>query len=166
MAGIEERGVDAGRDLQLLVVADRPEQGQRLARLSFGVERLVEVDLDLGRLRAQLDLRVGRHRDRRLLVDDFARDRGGVGRRRCRAQPAVLAQPDRGLVRLLLLAIVVDRLVGMLALPSRLTLRELLLEPPGVEEDELGQLAGALGRVDRATVARATTSGIRPQWSR
>ena len=42
---------------------------------------------------------------------------------------------------------------GVLPLPARLALRELLLELAGVEEDQPGQLAGALRRDDPAAIA-------------
>ena len=58
VAGIEERGPDPGRDLALLLVADRPEVLERPLGVLDGVERGVEVDLERGRLRAQVRLGV------------------------------------------------------------------------------------------------------------
>ena len=56
--------MDAGRDLDLLVVLDRPELDERALGVLGGVERLVEVDLELRRLGAQLGFRVARPRGR------------------------------------------------------------------------------------------------------
>ena len=106
VAGVEVGRVDAGRDLALLVVADRVEVLDRRLGVVGVVERLVEVDLDLRRLAPQVRLEVverGRggaaraapaglprglaarsSRPRHLLGDAGRRDRGGLrrGRRR------------------------------------------------------------------------------------
>ncbi len=55
---------------------------------------------------------------------------------------------DGRLVQIRLLAIVGLDLVGVSLLPARLALRELLVQMPGVEQHELGELDGPGGRVD------------------
>jgi len=52
VAGVEERRVDARRDLPLLAVVDRVEVGDGSGGVLGRVERLVEIDLDLRRLGA------------------------------------------------------------------------------------------------------------------
>ena len=174
VAGVDERRVDPRRDLDLLVVVDRLELLERLARLLLRVERLVEVDLDVRRLarggpprgrrrwrpapagrRADdgagpVRTRSPRHPRRRsrsrrqplpmrpptATVAGVRRDgrrRVGGGPRPAGARPRTPRAPS---------ASSRDGLVGMLPLPARLALRELLLELAGVEQDELGQLAG------------------------
>ena len=56
--GVEERRVDPRRDLELLAVADGPERRERSLGVLRGVERRVEVDLEVRRLGAQLGLGV------------------------------------------------------------------------------------------------------------
>ena len=68
MAGIDERGMDARRDLDLLAVAERLELDEGGFGVLGGVQRRVQVDLELRGLRSQLGLRVarpGRRRGRR-----------------------------------------------------------------------------------------------------
>src|SRR6185369_428869 len=59
VAGIEERRVDAGRDLAFLVVADRIEAGDRDLGIVDRVERLIEIGVHLGRLAPERSLWVG-----------------------------------------------------------------------------------------------------------
>ena len=94
--GVLERGEDARRDLDLLAVAERPELGDGDLGVVGRVERQVEVDIELGRLGAQVRLGIARPRPRRARnrldrrLDVFPgrigrrgrrprRDRGGLG---------------------------------------------------------------------------------------
>ena len=67
---------------------------------------------------------------------------------------ARLGEVDRGLEGHLVLAVLDDGLVRMALLPAGIALGELLLELPGVEEDERRQLDRAIGRLDRPAEAR------------
>ena len=170
--GVEERGRHPGRDLPGLVVVDRPEVLERSFGVLDRVQRLVEIDLEDGRLSPQLRLRIARpgagrsgfglDARRDVLADgrgDLRGDRGGSGdrsgRRARRLDRDLLLRPARGgeidrrLVRLRLLAVVGLDLVGVALLPARLALGELLVEVPGVEQDERRELDGAGGRMDR-----------------
>ena len=60
VAGIEERRLDARRDLALLVVVDRPEVLERPLRVLDRVQRRVEVDLERRRLSTQVLLGIAR----------------------------------------------------------------------------------------------------------
>ena len=59
VAGVQVGGVDAGRDLDLLLVVERPEMRERGLCVVLVVERLVEVDLDVGRLGSEVGLGIG-----------------------------------------------------------------------------------------------------------
>ena len=184
VAGVEVGRVDARRDLDLLVVVDRAEVLDRRRRV-VGRCRAARR----GRCRARPAGRGGRPPCRRVAAaaaGDLAdrrrgprprprtcprtrrgRVRRGGARDQVRRRGRVLGQVDRRLVGRPLLLVVGDRLVGMLPLPARLALRELLLELAGVEQDELGQLARCrASRRSGPGSPRSTTCGISPQWSR
>ena len=166
--------MDPGGDLELRVVLDRPELGDCCLGLLLRVERLIEIDLELRGLVAELDLRVryrrrGCRRDGRghLLRHARGGDRGSIGCRRWSLRlfgrtPAsaeldgrlgMLGEMNGSVVGRAFLCVVVSHLVRMLALPACLPLGELLLEAARVEEDQLGQLACPAGGDDRAVEA-------------
>src|SRR6266550_6044957 len=174
MAGIEVAGMDPGGDLELRVVLDRPELGDGCLGFLLRLERLIEIDLELRGLVAELDLRVryrrrGCRRDGRghLLRHARGGDRGSIGCRRWSLRlfgrtPAsaeldgrlgMLGEMNGSVVGRAFLCVVVSHLVRMLALPACLPLGELLLEAARVEEDQLGQLACPAGGDDRAVEA-------------
>ena len=62
MPGVDERGVDARRDLDLLAVVERLELGERRLGVLGRVQRRIEVDVELRRLGAQVGLGVARPR--------------------------------------------------------------------------------------------------------
>ena len=164
--------MDPGGDLDLLVVVQGLELGQRALGVLGRVERGVEVDLEVRRLGAQVGLGIARPGGRwvagfghgfdgRLDVLGggsgldgfgglgwFAGAAGRVGRPFPRR-----GQVDGGLVLVGLAAVVGLDLVGVALLPARLALGELLVELARVEEDERRELDRARGRVDRAAVA-------------
>ena len=152
MAGIHEPCVHARRDLPGLPVVDGPEMRDRPFRVLDRVQRLVEIDVELGRLGPQVRLRVERPwsvrsvpvRPGRL---DARRDvLAAVARRRCR-------EVQGGLIRVGLLSVVGGDLVGIAPLPAGLPLGEFLVQMTGIEQHERGQLDGAGGGVDRTLVA-------------
>ena len=180
MARVDERRVDARRDLDLLAVVDRRESAERRLRRrarrraarrgrcrGFGGwarsaapgrppgARPVRRVESSGRAR-RWRTRWRRRRRRRRTV---AR---GLSRTRRRPRPA-RSRPGRlGLV----LAVLDDRLVGMALLPASIALGELLLELARVEQHERGQLDRARGRPDRPAKPAFTRCGMSPQWSR
>ena len=154
VAGIEERGVDPGRDLDLLPVADGPERRERPLGVLGRVERLVEVDR-----RAPAAGRAARPRGRAASSPgrvglDGAGSTCVVGRTSSGPSVAGLGEGDRRRVLVGLLAVVGRGLVGVALLPARVALRELLVELAGVEQDERRQLDRAGRRVDRARGSR------------
>ena len=172
VAGIDECGVDAGRDLDLLAVVQSLERRQGVLGVLGRVERRVEVDLEVRRLGPQLGLRVARPGARRRCRFDGRGDvlgflvpggrggdvgggrggRGGGGGTLDGPRLARSGQVDSRLVLVGFTLVVRDDLVGVALLPARLALGELLVELARVEQDERGQLDGAGGGVDRSFV--------------
>ncbi len=169
--GVDERGVDARRDLDLLAVAERLELGERDLGVLGGVQRRVEVHVELGRLGAQVGLGVARPRPGGLVhgstevgtCSPVAPRRRGHGLRL--AARGLLPDPcqlDGLRVLVGLLAVVGLDLVGVALLPARVALGELLVELARVEQDQGRQLDRSGGRVDRAAVPGLHSSGQQP----
>ena len=140
-----------GAILDLPVVVDGPERGERPFRILGRVERRIEVDLEVRRLGAKLGLGVARPGPRC----------GGVavgldgGRDVVADHPifAVLGEGQRGLVTVRGLAVLCRRLRGIALLPARIALGELLVELAGVQQDERREFDRPGGGVDRTGVA-------------
>ena len=139
VARVEERRPDPGRHRDLLVVVECAEPLERPLSVLDRVQGCVEVDLDRRRLRAQLGLGVARpaavhggpwrrrlHRGRDVRTGLDGRRRPGLEGRR-RAALARLGQGDRGLVGVLLLAVLGRGLIRVASLPAGLALGELLM---------------------------------------
>ena len=73
MPRVEERRVDARRDLDLGAVVHRSEQREHGLRIVLRVERRIEVDVDGRRLRAQVDLGVASRRSTAMTVASLVR---------------------------------------------------------------------------------------------
>ena len=138
MARVEERGEDARRDLDLVLVLDALEPGHHELRVGLGIERAIEVRLDVRRLLAQLHLGI-EYRRRRI---------GLYGRRDVALLLGLAGFRDRGVVFLLRALVRGDCLDRVAPLPARVALGELLLQPAAVEQDDLDQLGRRRGQED------------------
>ena len=138
VAGVDERGVDARRDLDLLAVvgpagtaaaaARRPSpcRAARRGRSSRCGGWRAELGLGIASARRALDRR------RASVVARGSPSRGRLGARR--ASPP--RQVDRRLVRVRSFRSSASTSSGMAALPAGLALGELLVEPARVEQDQ------------------------------
>ena len=184
VAGVEERRLDARRDLALLVVVDRAEVLERPLGVLDRVQRRVEVDLELRGLAAQLGLGVARRpvvaaararwssrRARRSTAGDAAvasaAPAGGSRPSRRRPPRSRRMRPGRSPPGRRPPASVVGRdLVGMALLPARLALGELLVEVARVEQDERRPARTCRRSRGSSAVALLHEERQRPQWSR
>jgi len=173
--GVVEGRDDARRDLDRLAVANGLEERRDRLRIILVVQRLVEVRLQRGRLVAERDLRVGRACERGLLLRHCGRilelvrvgidvlvavrlDRG--------RDVALLVGPlrllDGGPIARSRLRVGGLRIRRMPPLPAPVPLRELLLEPAAVHQDDLRELGCRARQVDRAGEALPDDDGQEP----
>ena len=131
--GVEQRDVDALRDLVLDAVRDRRQERERCVDIVLRVQRLDEVVDDLRPCLAKERLRV----------------------RAARARRALDGHLDRGVEGDLLGRVLLRDPIGVPPLAARGPLRELLLELGGVEQDETRELGRGRGAQDRAAEALA-----------